>query len=194
MPRVTTRTTLSYMCLNKLVETPSRYITHTCGTRRCLPSSPPLIVSRDLPIQATLNVTETIQDIHTWSVVIRSKRTPNPGDLAKIGRRHEIDTLRESIRKEVVNQRPDDIVVDVSSLRIHVIEVPRTEDSTDQLRLVFVRKNTKYIQLMQQLRALFPDFRTERLTFVIGICGTIDEHLWCRQLTMLGLTAPKQDH
>ncbi len=53
-----------------------------------------------------------------------------------------------------------------------------TEDSTDQLRRVFVRKNTKYIQFMHQLRVLFPDFRTEQLTFVIGICGTIDEHLW----------------
>ena len=47
---------------------------------------------------------------------------------------------------------------------------------------------------MQQLRALFPDFRTEQLTFVIGICGTIDQHLWRRQLASLGLTAPKQNH
>ena len=83
----------------------------------------------------------------------------------------------------------------VSLLRIYVIEVARTEDSTDQLGETtsrLVRKNTKYIQLMPQLRALFPDFRTEQLTFVIGICGTIDEHLCRRQLTTLGLTAPKQ--
>ena len=80
-----------------------------------------------------------------------------------------------------MNQRPDDIVVDVSSRRIYVIEVCANKrlslDSTDQLRRVFVRKNTKYIHLMQHLRALFPDFHTEQLTFVIGICGTIDEHL-----------------
>ena len=82
--------------------------------------------------------------------------------------------------------------MDANVRRIYVIEVARTEDSTDQLRRVFIRKNTKYIQLMKQLRALFPDFRTEQLTFVIGICGTIDEHLCRRQLTTLGLTAPKQ--
>ena len=81
-----------------------------------------------------------------------------------------LSTLRESIRKEVVNQRPDGIVVDAISRRIHVIEVARTEDSTDQLRRVFVWKNTKYIQLIQQRRALFPDFRTEQLTFFIWIC------------------------
>ena len=109
--------------------------------------------------------------------MICSKRAPNPGALAKIGRRRELDTLRDLIRKEVVNQRPTGIVVDASSRRIYVIEVARTEDSTDQLRHVFVWKNTKYIQLTQQLRALFPDFRTEQLTFVLGICGTIDEHL-----------------
>jgi hypothetical protein len=74
-------------------------------------------------------------------------------------------------------------VVDASLRRIYVIEVARTEDSTGQLRRVFVWKNTKYIQLIQQLRALFPDFRTEQLKFVIGICGTIDEHLCRRQLT-----------
>jgi hypothetical protein len=100
----------------------------------------------------------TKSDIHSWNEVIRSKRAPNPGALAKIGQRHEFDTLRGSISKEVVNQRPDGIVVDATSRRIHVIEVARTEDSTDQLHRVFVRKNTKYVQLMQQLRSLLPDF------------------------------------
>ena len=66
------------------------------------------------------------------------------------------------IRQEVMNQRPDVIVVDTNLRRIYVIEVVRAEDSTDQLRRVFVRKNTKYIQLIQQLRTLFPDFRTEQ--------------------------------
>ena len=80
-------------------------------------------LDRDLLMKATLNVTATIQDIHTWNAVIRSKRAPNPGTLGKIGRRRELDTLRESISKEVVNQRPGVIVVDVSSRRIHVIEV-----------------------------------------------------------------------
>ena len=75
-----------------------------------------------------------------------------------------------------------------------VIREKLHSDSTDQLRRVFVRKNTKYIQFMQQFRALFPDFRTEQLTFFIGICGTIDEHLCRRQLTTLGLTTPKQNH
>jgi hypothetical protein len=37
-------------------------------------------------------------------------------------------------------------------------------------------------------------FRTEQLTFVTDICGTIDEHLWRRQLTTLGLTVPQQNH
>ena len=55
-----------------------------------------------------------------------------------------------------MNQRSDGIVVDANLCRIYVIEVVRTEDSTDQLRRVFVWKNTKYIRLMQQLRALFP--------------------------------------
>ena len=128
-------------------------------------------------MQTTFNVTETIQDIHVWNTVIRSKRAPNPGVLAKLGRRRELDIVRDLIRKEVMNQQPDGIVVDDNLRRIYVIEVPRTEDSTDQLRHVFVWKNTKYIQVMQQLRALFPDFRTEQLTFVIGIYGTIDEHL-----------------
>ena len=91
-------------------------------------------LDRDLLRQATLNVTETIQDIHTWNTVIRSKRTPNPGVLARIDRRHELDTLRDLISKEVENQRPDVMVVDVSSRRIFVIEVARTEDSTDKLR------------------------------------------------------------
>ena len=81
-------------------------------------------------MQDTLNVTETIQDIHAWNVVIRSKRTPNPGALAKIGRRRELDTIRALINKEVVNQRPDNIVVDAKLRRIYVIEVARTEDST----------------------------------------------------------------
>jgi ribonuclease HI len=151
-------------------------------------------LDRDLLMQATFNVTETIQDIHAWNAAIRSKRAPNPAALAKIGRRRELDTVRALISKEVINQRPDGIVVDANLRRIYVIEVARTEDSTDQLRRVFVRKNTKYIQFMHQLRALFPDFRTEQLTFVIGICGTIDEHLWRRQLTTLGLTTPKQNH
>ena len=39
-------------------------------------------------------------------------------------------------------------VVDVNLRRIYVIEVARTEDSTDQLRRVFVQKNTKYVKLM----------------------------------------------
>jgi hypothetical protein len=60
--------------------------------------------------------------------------------LAKIGRRRELDTVRILIRKEVINQRPDGIVVDANLRRIHVIEVARTEDSTEQLRRVFVRK------------------------------------------------------
>ena len=51
-------------------------------------------LDRDLLMQATLNVAETIQDFHVWNVVIRSKRTPNPGALAKIGRRRELDTIR----------------------------------------------------------------------------------------------------
>ncbi len=151
-------------------------------------------LDHDLLMLVTLKVVETIQDIHVWHTVIRSKRAPNPGALAKIGRWRELDSIRALIRKEVVNQRPDDIVVDVNWRRICIIEVARTEDSTDQLRHVFTRKNTKYIQLMQQLRVLFPDFRTEQLTFVIGICGAIDEHLWRRQLTTLGLTVPKQNH
>jgi hypothetical protein len=29
---------------------------------------------------------------------------------------------------------------------------------------------------------------------VIGICGTIDEHLWRRQLTTLGLTTLQQNN
>ncbi len=126
-------------------------------------------LDRDLLMQTTFNVTETIQDIHVWNSTIRSKRSPNPDTLAKIGRWRELDTVRALISKEVINQRPDGIVVDASLCRIHVIEVEWTEDSTEQLRHVFVRKNTKYIQLTQQLRALFPDFRTEQLTFVIGI-------------------------
>ncbi len=116
-------------------------------------------LDRDLLMQATFNVTETIQDIHAWNVTIRSTRAPNPDALAKIGRRRELDTVRALISKEVINQRPDGIVVDANLRRIYVIEVARTEDSTDQLRLVFVRKNTKYIQFMHQLRVLFPDFR-----------------------------------
>ena len=44
-------------------------------------------LGRDLLMQATFNVTETIQDIHVWNAVIRSKRTPNPVALTKIGRR-----------------------------------------------------------------------------------------------------------
>ena len=151
-------------------------------------------LDRDLLMQTTFNVTETIQDIHAWNEAIRSKRAPNPDSLAKIGRRRELDTVRALISKEVINQRPDGIVVDANLRRIHVIEVARTEDSTEQLRRVLVRKNTKYIQLTQQLRALFPDFRTEQLTFVIGICGTIDEHLWRQQLTTLGLTTLQQNH
>ncbi len=98
-------------------------------------------LDRDLLIQTTFNVTETIQDIHVWSSAIRSKRVPNPDALAKIGRRHELDTVRALISKVVINQRPDGIVVDANLRRIHVIEVP------------------------------------EQLTFVTGICGTIDEHL-----------------
>ena len=58
----------------------------------------------------------------------------------KIGRRLDLDTVRVLINKEVVNQTPDDIVVDVNFRRIYVIEVDRTEDSTDQLHRVFVRK------------------------------------------------------
>ena len=50
------------------------------------------------------------------------------------------------------------------------IEVVRTEDSTDHLRRVFVRKNTKYIQLMQQLRALFSDFRVPKQDHLIQTC------------------------
>ena len=118
-------------------------------------------LDRDLLMQTTFNVTETIQDIHVWNAAIRSKRAPNPDALAKIGRRRELDTVRALISKEVINQRPDGIVVDANLRRIYVIEVARTEDSTDQLRRVFVRKNTKYIQFMHQPRALFPDFRTE---------------------------------
>ena len=119
MQRDATRTTLSYNCLNKLAETISRFIVHALGTRRCLPSSS---LDRDLLMQATLNVAETIQDIHVWNAVIRSKRAPNPGALAKIGRRRELDTLRDLISKEVVKQRPDDMVVDGISRRIYVID------------------------------------------------------------------------
>ena len=120
-------------------------------------------LDRDLLMQAsTFNVTETIQDIHVWNTAIHSKRTPNPVALTKIGRRRELDTIRALISQEVMNQRPDGIVVDPNLRRIYVIEVARTEDSTDQLRRVFVRKNTRYIQLIQQLRVLFPDFRTEQ--------------------------------
>jgi hypothetical protein len=43
-------------------------------------------LDRDLLMQATFNVTETIQDIHVWNTAIRSKRAPNPAALAKIGR------------------------------------------------------------------------------------------------------------
>ncbi len=60
-------------------------------------------LDRDLLMQATFNVTETIQDIHVWNTVIRSKRAPNPAALAKIGRRHELDTVRALISKEVIN-------------------------------------------------------------------------------------------
>ncbi len=107
-----------------------------------------ITLDRDLLMQTTFNVTETIQDIHEWNTVIRSKRTPNPDTLAKIGRWWELDTVRSLIRKEVINQRPDGIVVDANLHRIYVIEVAWTEDSTDQLRRVFVWKNMKYIQLM----------------------------------------------
>ncbi len=55
-------------------------------------------------------------------------------------------SVRVLINKEVINQRPDGIVVDANLRRIYVIEIARTEDSTDQLRHVFVWKNTKYIQ------------------------------------------------
>jgi hypothetical protein len=53
-------------------------------------------------MQATFNVTETIQDIHVWNAAIRSKRALNPAALAKIGRRRELDTLRALIIKEVM--------------------------------------------------------------------------------------------
>jgi hypothetical protein len=92
-------------------------------------------LDRVLLIQATFNVTETIQDIHAWNTVIRSKRVPNPDVLPKIGRWHELDTVRALISKEVMNQRPDGIVVDANLLRIYVTEVARTEDSTDTSRL-----------------------------------------------------------
>ena len=56
-------------------------------------------LDRDLLMQTTFNVTETIQDIHTWNAAIRSKRAPNPHALAKIGRRRELDTVRTLISK-----------------------------------------------------------------------------------------------
>ena len=171
----------------------SKSVNRSCVWDKTLPTLLTTL-DRDLLMRTTFNVTETIQDIQAWNTAMRSKRAPNPDTLAKIGRRRELDTVRALISREVINQRPDGIVVDANLLRIYVIEVARTEDSADQLRRVFVRKNTKYIQFMQQLRALFPDFRIEQLTFVIGICGTIDEHLWRRQLTTLGLTTPKQNH
>jgi hypothetical protein len=60
-------------------------------------------LDRDLLMQTTFNVTETIQDIHVWNAAIRSTRAPNPDTLAKIGRRRELDTVRSLISKEVIN-------------------------------------------------------------------------------------------
>jgi hypothetical protein len=49
-------------------------------------------LDRDLLMQTTFNVTQTIQDIYEWNEAIRSKREPNPDTLATIGRRLELDT------------------------------------------------------------------------------------------------------
>ena len=83
--------------------------------------------------------------------------------------------------------------MDLKDRRVFVIEFVRTDDNPDALRQALVRKNVKYQPLALQLRAVLPNYSVELFTFVIGVRGSINEHLWRRNLFIIGLTPETQD-
>jgi phosphoribosyl-dephospho-CoA transferase len=83
--------------------------------------------------------------------------------------------------------------VDLKDRRVFVIEFVRTDDNPDALRQALVRKNIKYQPLALQLRAVLSNYSVELLTFVIGVRGSVNEHLWLRNLFIIGLTPETQD-
>ena len=51
----------------------------------------------------------------------------------------------------------------------------------------------KYQPLSLQLRAVLPNYSVELCTFDIGVRGSINEHLYHRHLSTIGLTSTSQD-
>ena len=112
----------------------------------------------------TLNAVDTPAAVRAWTKAWRSKTTPTSTQLSTLGRQREF-----------------------------VIEFVRTDDNPDALRQTLVRKNIKYQPLALQLRAVLTNYSVELFTFAIGVRGSINEHLWRRNLFIIGLTPETQD-
>ena len=140
-----------------------------------------------------LNAVDTPAAVRAWIKAWHSKTTPTSTQLSTLGRQRDPHRLIQHIEPHVERQRPDGIGVDLKDRRVFVIEFVRTDDNPDALRQALVRKNVKYQPLALQLRAVLPNYSVELFTFVIGIRGSINEHLWRRNLFIIGLTPETQD-
>ena len=73
------------------------------------------------------------------------------------------------------------------------VEGARTGDASGHLRSVDLRKHHRYRPLRDELQQQFPDYQVAQLNFIMGIRGTIDEHQWRRNLTLLKVAKKDQD-
>ena len=140
-----------------------------------------------------LNAVDTPAAVRAWIKAWRSKTAPTSTHLSTLGRQRDPHRLIQHLEPHIERQRPDGIGVDLKDRRVFVIEFVRTDDNPDALRQALVRKNIKYQPLALQLRAVLPNYSVELLTFVIGVRGSINEHLWRRNLFIIGLKPETQD-
>ena len=94
-----------------------------------------------------------------------------------MARRRDPHQLKQHIEPHIEKKRPDGICVDLKDRRVLVIEFVRTDDEPGVLRQAIVRKNIKYQSLSLQFRAVLPNYSVELFTFVVGVRGSINEHL-----------------
>jgi hypothetical protein len=78
---------------------------------------------------------------------------------------------------EVGNQKPDGLILDTEERAIYIIEGARCSDTAEAMEIVEVTKIHKYRALREELRRRYPGYQVKQLNFIIGIQGTIVEHM-----------------
>jgi len=89
--------------------------------------------------------------------------------------KRKLDELLKPFDDITSSQRPDGLIEDTKLKHKYMIEVARTDDSTDSLLRAHVRNFFAYNSLLHALRRAFPQYVVKQQNYVIGTKGSIND-------------------